>query len=889
MISTASVARRLRRHWALVAACALFLLVGVQALDDYLVAVDAVNQRAIGMAALDYLAGEGERAFNRLHYAPDRYYGASFEASLILVERILGLDDGRDVFLSRHLLSHLAFLTGGVFCYLLVLRLFGSRALALTAMALFLLHPRIYAHSFYDSKDVPFLAAFMIALYLAHRAFRRDTLGAFLLCGAGVGLLINLRVMGVILFAAVLAMRALDLLTAEGAEERRRALLTGAAFALAAILVHHALSPILWTDPAGRFAELIQFSSNHPQPGAELFRGEWRYTPDGPPFDYVPVWIAITTPPAVLALAAAGAIALAWRGARRPRDLPRVGPLRFGLLLVAIPTVTAVTVAALENNVYDGWRQLYFLYAPLLLLAVFGLYGMTRARHGRWPRVAAYALAGGAITVTVVSLARTHPNGDASFTFLTDRATPERLASRYWLSGQSMVYVEGIIRDHPSGRLFIALRDGQRVSAILPPDERERFVFTNDFRSGERNFYEIPFELGEPGPCPASPSARYVNRAHAVTLRCVVEPVAYFGELRRRALATTPLDRSRFDAYRVGNALVYVRDGCSPHDLATRFFLYAHPVDAAELRVDIPPNAQSKRGAWGVLNGFAFERLDFDFNLHGVRIDGDCVAAVPLPAWPIARIETGQYTPDWAVAARRAVADAEPAASSAFDLWLDGRVLTYVRDGCSAEDADQRFFLHAHPVDGGDLPPWRAEHGFENLDFDFRTRGAFTEDGACVAVARLPAWPIASVHTGQFATGGGWDSRWRTARWAVRFAVTPPAIDVAALRGEPLARGVFDVWRDGDALVYVKEGCTEEDARTAFFLHVHPVDAGDLPGDRGRHGFDNRDFALWDRGARRDGRCLARVPLPAYAIARVETGQYDEAGRLWTAEFAWPE
>ena len=211
MIPAASVARRLRRHWALVAVCAVFLIAGALALGDYdRGTYGGPAQRAIGHAALDYLAGDGERAFDQLHHFVDRYYGAAFEAPLALLDRIPGLDDGGDSERVQHIPMHLFFLFGGVCCYLLVLRLFGSRLLALVAMVLFLLHPRIYAHSFYNSKDIPFLVMFMVSLYLIHRAFRRETLGAFILCGAVVGLLVNLRVMGLVLFAAVLALRALD-------------------------------------------------------------------------------------------------------------------------------------------------------------------------------------------------------------------------------------------------------------------------------------------------------------------------------------------------------------------------------------------------------------------------------------------------------------------------------------------------------------------------------------------------------------------------------------------------------------------------------------------------------------------------------------------------------
>ena len=47
--------------------------------------------------------------------------------------------------------------------------------------------------------------------------------------------------------------------------------------------------------------------------------------------------------------------------------------LRFGLLLagcVALPVAAAIL---LDSNLYNGWRQLYFLYGPVCLLAAIGL------------------------------------------------------------------------------------------------------------------------------------------------------------------------------------------------------------------------------------------------------------------------------------------------------------------------------------------------------------------------------------------------------------------------------------------------------------------------------------------------------------------------------------
>ena len=62
------------------------------------------------------------------------------------------------------------------------------------------------------------------------------------------------------------------------------------------------------------------------------------------------------------------------------------------------------------------------------------------------------------------------------------------------------------------------------------------------------------------------------------------------------------------------------------------------------------------------------------------------------------------------------------------------------------------------------------------------------------------------------------------------------------------------------------------------------VDAGDLPEDRAKRGFSNRDSDFVRVGARFDGACMATAPLPAYDIARIRTGQFDDDLSIWQAE-----
>ena len=108
------------------------------------------------------------------------------------------------------------------------------------------------------------------------------------------------------------------------------------AFALSAILTLYATFPILWRDPLA-LADAFPTLANHPALIPTLFRGEWVKCPDIP-WDFIPVWMLITTPPVALALAALGVLAVAWLCAARWRDALANPDARFGLLALACPS-----------------------------------------------------------------------------------------------------------------------------------------------------------------------------------------------------------------------------------------------------------------------------------------------------------------------------------------------------------------------------------------------------------------------------------------------------------------------------------------------------------------------------------------------------------------------
>ena len=862
--------RALAPHWGALLALALFLVGGLAVLDDYGIAADETFQRNLALSNLAHIRGES----GALPTDHNRFYGVAFELPLLLSERAFGFADSRGIHLYRHLVTHLFFLTGGLFAYLLSYRLFHNRFVALFGALLFLLHPRLYAHSFFNSRDMPFVTLFIITLYLTHRAFRKDSLPAFILLGVGLGALLNLRLMGIVLLAGVFAMRGLDLAFASGWTERKRVLLATGSFALASAASIAALLPHLWADTARRLIDWGVTLSSHPYADTlyALYRGEIYRSSEFPP-DYLSVWASITSPPFALLLGLVGATAVCLRGARTFRNALRNTRLRFGLLTLGCAAAPILLVVLLDINVYDGWRQAYFLWAPFSVLGAFGLQWLSTAlRRTRLSR-AAFAAVGLGVAATLASMSLIHPNQQTFFNFFADRVTQESLRSQYvmdywghshrqaveWLSDRAR-----LLWPPPSAIMGNSERMSRDNAVFLPESARERIAEPPGYGA---------FAIGEE--TRARPDlALHRVQVYGNTL-LTIERKPDLRDAYAETLPQEPILNAVFEVHRADDSLTLVKEPCAPSFVAeTSFRLRITPDDAG----DLPAGRRSK----------GFDVQGYPLSQRGAFFDGKCVASIPLPGYPIKEIDF-EWSPERldAAAARdaasRATAEGRLLARSAYDVYLTNGELVYVQEQCDPLNTEPTFRVSVFPQRIDDLQEeWRGR-GHERFWFSFHQRGALLEDGACVALFPLPDYPIAAIRTAQYIDGG--DDLWEAAFSPNTERYTAAYRAVAG--SEPLARGAFDIHLlDGD-LVYVKRPCEQADTEERFFLHVVPERVSDLPEERRAAGFDNLDFRFFLNGARFDGKCAARVPLPGYPIASVRTGQHvSGAGEIWRAEFA---
>ena len=265
------------------------------------------------------------------------------------------------------------------------------------------------------------------------------------------------------------------MLVRHGWGARRRILTTAAVFAAIALVAVYASQPYYWENPR-RFIDGFQTLSQHPTFAENLFRGQVIGS-DAVPAGYIPVWFSITAPPVALLLGAAGIAAVLWRGFRYPGRVLQNDELRFLFLLLVCFALPLAAVIALESTIYDGWRQMYFLWGPFCLLSPAGLHwGADATRGGRLITAAGCGAAAAGLAATLYSIISLHPHQQVYFNRPAHLSAQGELSQRYSMDDWMVSLRQGLeylLEQYPEGAPYVL--DGRWLigrNLIVPGAER---------------------------------------------------------------------------------------------------------------------------------------------------------------------------------------------------------------------------------------------------------------------------------------------------------------------------------------------------------------------------------------------------------------------------------
>ena len=491
----------LLREWAGgIAFFALLLGIGLFVYRDYGLSWDEPVQLSLGIKNFRYMVKNDPALLSER----DRYYGPFFELALLVLQR---RSPPHEVFYSRHLINFLAFWVSCLGLFGLGKYLFQKTHLALLGPVFLALSPRLFADAFYNSKDIPLmlfylLAFFSMLLFLDGLKGHRPNLWSLLLHSLLTAAMLAIRLPGLVIPLLTLAGLGIEALARR--VSWRRACVLGLGYLVISFALLVAFWPALWPNPPLELWTAFSMMKNFPHLSALLFMGAVIRS-DSLPWFYIPVWMAITTPPlySLLFLLGLAEILAAWL--RSPRSLLTAAG-RSHLLLLGAIFLPLAAVIGMKSTLYDSWRQMFFIYPPLLLVALKG-FDAWWGRLSAWlsPRraipfllpVAAALLLASSLAPVGVWMVRSHPYQNVYFNRLAGpdlKTIQTRYAMDYW----GLSYREGlayVLEHDPSGRIpvFVETQAGEYSASIFPGDQQKRLHFVKDL--SQARYYIANYNL----------------------------------------------------------------------------------------------------------------------------------------------------------------------------------------------------------------------------------------------------------------------------------------------------------------------------------------------------------------------------------------------------------
>ncbi len=303
----------------------------------------------------------------------DKDYGVIFELLLVIIEKIFSLSSYKEIYLTRHLFVSLFFFIGSIYFYL-TLRKFFSKEISLLGTIIFVTHPRIFAQSFYNSKDIIFLVFFCISNYYFINFFSKQNIRNIFFLSLSIAITISIRPMGILL--PILFIFFFILTNLDKYKLKNFSLII--IFFFLTFFFTFLFWPYLWDNPANLINSLKTMSKFR-FIGEVFFNGEY-YIAKYMPWYYIPANILITTPLFVVVLFLIGSIVISKKLLlnllyleSEKENIWNDNVELFLFYSLIIIFLTIILIIELSATVYTGWRQVYYIYPSIIFISVYGI------------------------------------------------------------------------------------------------------------------------------------------------------------------------------------------------------------------------------------------------------------------------------------------------------------------------------------------------------------------------------------------------------------------------------------------------------------------------------------------------------------------------------------
>ncbi|UQZ91439.1 hypothetical protein C4J81_19265 (plasmid) [Deltaproteobacteria bacterium Smac51] len=459
----------------------IYLLMGIAIHADYGISWDELTQRLHGPINHKYigekiapflLTGETAEALD-LYKWYDRDYGVASEIVFYGLERAFNIDGDMNIYIFRHLLTFLCAFAGVLALYAAAKNTYGDYRIGLIAALMMILSPRMFAESFYNSKDIIFMSSCAIVIYAIVKYSLDGRLVSAFLCGLFTAVSIDLRIMG-IMFIPIFCVASIGLFLRKQVSIKRLCLNSLIYIVISSAFIYF-LFPFLWEHPIDNFIYSFNNMKNFRFTGPTHYLGMFHKCMELP-WHYIPVWVLITTPLAYSALMIIGTFVIFGQLAKNIFGFFKDQKLLLDLIFLSLVLCPVAAVIILSSVLYDGWRQMYFIYPAFILVAIKGFVFLLNST--KMVRYSAMAVVAFSFMWNAAWIFNAHPLQNVYFNVLAGKDWRNNFEVDYWgLANREAI--QYILDNDPGSTITLKAVSGANLHVsvlIFPQKDRERIV-----------------------------------------------------------------------------------------------------------------------------------------------------------------------------------------------------------------------------------------------------------------------------------------------------------------------------------------------------------------------------------------------------------------------------
>jgi hypothetical protein len=498
-----------------------FFLTGVLIFKDYGISTDEDFQRLVGFYWLNYIANffPGSNFLldvqNKIKLIGDltlsvesgetfKYYGIIYDLPLAFIETVFNITDPKNYFYLRHFLNFFLFWLSSIFFYKILIIRFKNWSLAISGVLFYVLSPRIFAESFYNNKDLILLSLFSISFYYVLIFFKKENNLNSIKLGIISAVCTSSRVLGILLIITCLLIYIFDLISLfkERIKSYNKYIILVFSYSIFLIIIW----PYLWENPFKNFYNTIKIFSNYLHIMQVLYNGDYYYS-NNLPWHYSIVWPAITTPILYIFFFILGFFFFIKRFLSRfvriDNSNKRYSHLwvgyreKFDVFLFFLLIIFYFLIIKLNATLYDGWRQLYFIYPIIIYYAIYALqifyYYLKSKKYIINYLLTAY------LTFLIYILYTMHPMQMVYFNLLAKNNVSINYQVDYW--GLSSIQAIRKILNYENNKSKVRIANASYVSlwrslVLLDKDDKNRIEFVGqDYKNADYIFTNFNSEV----------------------------------------------------------------------------------------------------------------------------------------------------------------------------------------------------------------------------------------------------------------------------------------------------------------------------------------------------------------------------------------------------------